>query len=261
MDYPEEDNQIIADLVDANHILAHYGVLDGFGHITARSKARPDIYYMSRVIAPALVQADGILALDLDSQPIDPEVIARGRELPADASVSLVATGGGILYGERFIHGQIYKARADVGAVVHSHSSAVVTFGISTTPFIPVIHMAGFLNASTPIFDISDEHNTGGMLVLTNPMGAAVARTLSDNPMVLMRGHGDAVVGKGVRQAVFRAMYAELNATIQMQAIALGGGVKGLTQAEIDYQGLDISNSDRPWEMWKYVVGRSASHK
>ena len=252
--YPDEDAENIADLVTANHILAHHDILDGFGHVSVRSLVKPDIYYMSRRAAPAIVRADGILAFDLDSRPIDLDIQALGRHVPPGTSTSNAATGGGVLYGERFIHGEVYRARPDVGAIVHSHSPAVITFGISTKPFVPVIHMAGFLRASTPIFDIRDEHDTGGMLVLNNRTGAAVAKSLGQGPVVLMRGHGDTVVGKTIKEAVFRAIYAELNAKVQMQAIMLGGGVNGLNAAEIAFNPTEIADPERPWQMWRYEV-------
>ena len=254
MPHPDQDAENIADLVTANHILAHHNVLDGFGHVSVRSLARPDVYYMSRRTAPAIVRADGILAFDLHSNPLDPEIQALGRNLSPNLSQSNAATGGGALYGERFIHGAIYRARPDVGAIVHSHSPAVITFGITTKPFIPVIHMAGFLRASTPIFDIRDEQDTGGMLVLSNRVGEAVAKSLGRGPMVRMRGHGDTVVGNSIKEAVFRAMYAEMNAHVQMQAIMLGGPINGLSAAEIEFNPTEIADPERPWQMWKYEV-------
>src|SRR5712692_3976851 len=117
--------QLIEDLVAANRILADQGVLDGYGHVSARHDRDPNRYLMSRSIAPELVTAADIMEYDLDSNPVD----ARGRGS----------------YLERFIHGEIYKARPDVKAVVHSHSPSVIPFGVSAAPLKPLYHMSAFL--------------------------------------------------------------------------------------------------------------------
>ena len=92
---------MIEDLVAANRILANEGVLDAYGHVSIRHPSHPSRYLLSRSCAPILVTAEDIVEYDLDSIPID----ARGR--------------AGVL--ERFIHGEVYRVRPDVGAVIHSH--------------------------------------------------------------------------------------------------------------------------------------------
>src|SRR6267154_1408284 len=153
----QQDAERIADLVLANHILADQGVVDGFGHISVRSAKNPGHYFISRSRAPALVSADDIMEFDLDDQAIDP----RGR-MP---------------YLERFIHSEIYKARPEVQSVVHSHSPAVIPFGVSDVPLRPLTHTAGFLIREVPVFEIRE---TGGnetdMLVRNKALGAALAR-------------------------------------------------------------------------------------
>ena len=167
---------LIDDLVTANHILYREGVVDGFGHVSVRSESDPARFFLARSIAPDNVIAADIMEFDLDSEPIDP----RGRRV----------------YLERFIQGAIYRARPDVIAIVHSHSPAVIPFGVTTTPLRPVSHMAGFLGMTTPVFEIRDE---GGpqtdMLIRTPDLGTALARTLGVAPFALMRGHGSVAVG------------------------------------------------------------------
>ena len=108
-----------AQLAVANHILFHQGVLDAFGHVSVRSAAAPDTFLLSRNLAPALVGVDDIQQLTLDGETDDPR--------PP--------------YLERFIHGEIYRARPDVIAVVHSHSPAVVPFSVADQPLRPMMHM------------------------------------------------------------------------------------------------------------------------
>ncbi len=224
---------LVEDLVAANRILVDQGVLDGYGHVSARHDRDPGRYLMARSIAPELVTAADIMEYDLDSVPVDP----RGRSL----------------YLERFIHGEVYKARPDVKAVVHSHSPSVIPFGVSAAPLKPLYHMSAFLWEGVPVFDIRQA--AGGMtdmLVRNGSLGAALARTLGSRAAVLMRGHGAVVVGATLPQAVFRSVYMEVNAKLQAQAMALGGPVTYLDPEEARRAEVSLGGTlARPWELWK----------
>jgi len=227
--------EIIADLVVANHILFAERVVDGFGHISVRDERDPERFLLSRSVSPATVGARDILEFDLDGEPID----AKGRKL----------------FVERFIHSEIYRARPDVHAVVHSHSPAVIPFGVTGTALRPVFHMGGFLGMSTPTFEIRD---AGGphtdMLIRDRKLGRALAHTLGQSTYALMRGHGCVAVGISIQQVVYRAIYAELNARLQSEALRLGP-VNYLTAEEA--AGAMRANDaviDRPWDLWKSKV-------
>ena len=223
---------LLDDLVAANRILAGHGVLDGFGHVSARHPARPDRYLLSRSLAPGLVTADDIVTFDLDSNPVDGD-----DRRP---------------YLERFIHGEIYRLRPDVVAVVHSHSPSVIPFAASSVPLRPVYHMGSFLGARAPVFEIRERFGTTDMLVRNPDHGAALAAALGDAPVVLMRGHGFCTVGQSIPVAVFRAIYTETNAGLQQQAIALGGTVTYLDEGEAKLsEATNRSVVARPWELWK----------
>jgi ribulose-5-phosphate 4-epimerase/fuculose-1-phosphate aldolase len=226
------DPALIADLVAANRILAEEGVLDAYGHVSIRHPSHPNRYVMSRSLAPIVVTADDIMEYDLDSNPVDPQ----GR-------TSVL---------ERFIHGEIYKARADVKAVIHSHSPAVVPFGVTQVPMRPIMHVASFLWVGVPVFEIRD---AGGpattMLVRNATLGKALAVTLDDKPVALMRGHGNVVVGPDVRTAVSRAIYTEVNARLQAIAIGLGGPITYISAEEGTARDKTPGDVGRAWELWK----------
>jgi ribulose-5-phosphate 4-epimerase/fuculose-1-phosphate aldolase len=227
------DPKLIEDLVAANRILVDQGVLDGYGHVSMRHPADPARYLMSRSLAPELVTAADVLEYDLDSNPID----ARGRTT----------------FLERFIHGEIYKVRSDVKAVVHSHSPSVIPFGVSGTALRPLYHMSAFLGESVPVFDIRSA--MGGMtdmLVRTPQIGQALARTLGTRPVALMRGHGAVAVGPSLPHAVFRSVYTEIHTRLQAQAMALGGNVTFLDPEEARRAEASIDGTlSRPWELWR----------
>lgn len=224
---------LIEDLVDANHILFHQNVVDGFGHVSVRHPERPDRFLLSRSMAPALVQAADIMAFDLDANP----VTADGR--PA--------------YLERFIHAEIYRARSDVNAVVHSHSLSVIPFGVvSGVALRPISHMCGFLGEGAPVFEIRDKAgDASDLLVRNRELGAALARSLGQSAAVLMRGHGSTVVGRSVRQAVFRAVYTEIGARLLTEALRLGPP-NYLTPGEAAATtGANEGQINRAWDLWR----------
>ena len=224
---------LIEDLVAASRILADQGVVDGYGHVSVRHDRDPNRYLMSRSLAPALVMAGDIMEWDLDSVPVD----ARGR------------TG----FLERFIHGEIFKARPDVMAIVHNHSPSVIPFGVTSAPLRPLYHMSAFLGGGVPVFDIKQAAGGPTDMLIRNPaLGHALAQTLGSRPVALMRGHGAVVVGSSVRVAVFRSVYTEMNARLQAQAMALGGPVTYLDPEEARKAETNVGGTiDRPWELWK----------
>jgi HCOMODA/2-hydroxy-3-carboxy-muconic semialdehyde decarboxylase len=226
---------LIDDLVSANHILFKEGVVDGFGHVSVRDERDPERFLLSRSIAPATVTARDVMEFGMDGEPIN----ARGRSP----------------YLERYIHSEIYRARPDVMAVVHSHSPALIPFGITGTRLKPVFHMSGFLGQATPIFEIRD---AGGpatdLLIRDRDLGAALARALGAAPFALMRGHGSVAVGATLKQVVYRAIYAEVNARLQSEALRLGA-INYLNDAEAASASRTMDGViDRPWALWKARV-------
>jgi HCOMODA/2-hydroxy-3-carboxy-muconic semialdehyde decarboxylase len=226
---------LIEDLVSANHILFKEGVVDGFGHVSMRDERDPERFLLSKSIAPATVTARDVMEFGMDGEPLNP----RGRKP----------------YLERYIHSEIYRARPDVQAIVHSHSPALIPFGITGTSLRPVFHMSGFLGSATPIFEIRE---AGGpatdMLIRDRKLGAALARALGTAPFALMRGHGSVAVGATLKQVVYRAIYAEVNARLQSEALRLGTITFLNEQEAANASRTNDSVIDRPWGLWKARV-------
>jgi len=222
---------MIDDLVSANHILYRQGVVDGFGHVSVRSERDPQRFLLARSMAPALVTAADIIEFDLDGNAID--------------------AGGRNVYLERFIHGAIYKRRPDVTSVIHSHSPSVIPFGVTGTSLRPLYHMSGFLGAGSPIFDIRAEAGMTDMLIRDNRLADALARALGGADFVLMRGHGSVAVGRSIRHAVYRAVYAEINARLQAEATRLGAVT--FLHPEEARKAAETNDAalTRAWELWK----------
>jgi ribulose-5-phosphate 4-epimerase/fuculose-1-phosphate aldolase len=230
----DPDEARIEDIVTASHILTNEGILDSFGHISARSVKNPDHFYMPRAMAPALVSRADIVEVGLDCKPI-----------AADAPR---------LNGERYIHCEVYKARPDVQSVIHTHDLAVIPFGIAGVPLRPVVAQAGFLPPETPLFEVRDSNANmpkRGMLVLNAQLGDALAKTLGANPVALMRGHGDTVVGSSVREATIRTLYTHIDAQAQIAGMALNPKVVALDDAELAANAAENFDADRPWQNYK----------
>lgn len=226
------DPASIEDLVVAGRILVDQGVLDGFGHVSMRHPKDPTRFLMSRSLAPALVTAADIIEHDLDGKGID----ANGRTL----------------FLERFIHAEVYRARPDVMAVVHSHSPGVIPFTVSKVPMKAMFHNSAFLAQGVPIFEIRQAFGMTDMLVSNSEIGRQLAAALDDKPVVLMRGHGNVITAPTVPLAVFRAVYTEVNARLQLQAAQLGGEINFLTPEEgTKADKINDVIYARPWDLWK----------
>jgi ribulose-5-phosphate 4-epimerase/fuculose-1-phosphate aldolase len=225
------DPALLEDLVAANRILSDHGVLDAYGHISARDPAHPRHYWISRSMAPALVTAADIIACDLDNRPVRP--------------------GETRLFFERVIHGEIYKARPDVMAVLHNHSPSLIPFCNSDTRLRPMVGSAAFLGEGAPVFDIRTVDDEGDLNICTIPQAQGLAQALGRHGLLLLRGHGAVAVGESIRQVVRRAIIAESNAKQQLQASLLGP-VHFLTASEIDYaRRMKPKDPERAWQLWK----------
>ena len=228
----------VADVAAAARILAARGVVDGFGHVSIRHPNAPDRYLMSRALAPALVTPVDIVEYDLESVTCDPDA-PKG-------------------FLERFIHGQIYKARPDVCAVVHSHSPSVIPFGLTKAPMQACFHNAAFLAQGVPVFDIARDHGATDMLVSDNDKGVALADCLSDKPVALMRAHGSVACGPSLEVAVFRAVYTEVSARVQHWALALAeDGERLAVLSEEEGRLADVPNQTagmRAWDLWRAEI-------
>jgi HCOMODA/2-hydroxy-3-carboxy-muconic semialdehyde decarboxylase len=233
---PADSNEArIEDLITASHILANEGILDSFGHATVRSVTDPTHFFMPRAMPPALVSRADIVELDLDCKPVTPNAPR--------------------LNGERYIHCEVYKARPDVQSVIHTHDLAVIPFGLTGTPLKPVLAQAGFLPKETPLFEVRDAYGPSaqerGMLVLNSALGKALAAKLADNPVVLMRGHGETVVGRSVKEATVRTLYTNIDARAQAAAAAMGPKLVALDDAELATNARENFDADRPWENYR----------
>ena len=226
----------IEDLITASRILANEGILDSFGHATARSATDPGHFSMPRAMPPALVTRADIVEVDLDCKPVMPNAPR--------------------LNGERYIHCEVYKARSDVQSVIHTHDLAVIPFGLTGISLKPVLAQAGFLPLEVPLFEVreanaSEPENKRGMLVLNATLGDALAKKLGAGPVVLMRGHGETVVGRSVREATVRTLYTHIDAQAQSAALALSPNITAMNAAELATNAAENFDADRPWQNYK----------
>jgi HCOMODA/2-hydroxy-3-carboxy-muconic semialdehyde decarboxylase len=228
---------LFEELVTANRILAREGVVDSFGHVSARHPDNPQRFFLSRARAPDCIEAGDIMEFTLAGEPVDP----RGRAP----------------YLERFIHGGAYEARPDVNSVVHNHSPSVIPFGVTDRRLKPLLHMCANIGHEVGIWDSHDKFGDTALLVENVEMGRDLARAIGPRRTILMRGHGATIVAPNVRHAVFISVYLEVNAKLQMQAMAMGD-IKFLTDGEVDkvIARTGPYTLNRAWENWCRRAGR-----
>lgn len=229
---PDEKADVLSDLVVANRILADQGVVDGYGHVSLRHPTNPGRFLISRWLAPELVTENDIMELDLTCH----SVLGDQRKP----------------YSERFIHGEIYRARWDVHAIVHTHAPSVVLMGVCREPLLPIYHMSAFIGAGVPVFDIRKTAGMTDMLVSDATRGSALAETLGNAAAALMRGHGGVTVGTSLSQAVARSVYLKINSELQIHV--LGRPVDFLAPEEARLAELRTRDYPKDWEMWKRKV-------
>src|SRR4029453_5526976 len=230
---------LLEEIVTANRILAHEGVVDSFGHVSARHPDNPKRFLLSRARAPERIGEDDIMGFPAEGEPVN----ARDRAP----------------YLERFIHGGIYEARPDVHSVVHAHAEDVLPFSITTTPLRPVIHSGTFMGAHVPVWDIADNFGHHTNLLVTNmPQGRDLARCLGSNSVVLMRGNRFAAAAQSLIEVVRISVYVPRNARALLAAMRLGGEIKGLSHGEIAARAADYTPySVQTWRAWEYWANRA----
>lgn len=231
MTLPAADPALVEKLAVANRILFDQGVVDGFGHISVRHDKSPGHFLLSCNRAPGLVRPEDILSYDMNGD----------LAVPSDKRS----------YLERFIHSEIYRVRPDVVSVVHSHSPSVIPFGVTGQRLRPVFHMSGFLGSGSSLFEIRDAGGNTDMLIRDSGLGKALAQSLGQHSCVLMRGHGSTTVAPSIELAVYRAIYAEVNAKLQLQAAALGP-INFLTEEEAALAAATTEGQVvRAWDLWR----------
>jgi ribulose-5-phosphate 4-epimerase/fuculose-1-phosphate aldolase len=240
---PNKLKDLIEDLALANRMLAHEGVLDAFGHVSARHPSDPGRYLLPRSRSPALIEPGDILEFTLDSEPVKPPKVH--------------------MYAERVIHGCIYQARPDVMAVCHHHAPAIMPFAIAGKPIVPVFHLGAAMGEEMPFWDQHDEFGDTNLLVVKQEEGNSLARALGRHPAVLMNRHGATVVGGGLKELVSRAIFICQNAEYQLRALMLGA-VNPLHRGEIKLAGAISGLPNvvmRTWEYWSARAGGQASQR
>ncbi|MGB6350109.1 MAG: class II aldolase/adducin family protein [Pseudolabrys sp.] len=232
------DPKLIEDLVAANRILADQGLLDGWGHVSVRHDRDPNRFLMARGMAAQLVTAQDIIEFDLDSRPVDT------HGLPMSA-----------LFTERYIHGEIYKLRPDVIAIVHTHAPSLIPFGVTKVPLLPMYHRSAFISFGIPVFEIRERGGMTDMLIRNATLGRNLAEALGDHPAALMRGHGAVITGPSLPRVVGRTIFLALNATLQAQAMSMGTPITYMDPEEArkieEREGHGLA---RTWEGWKQKV-------
>lgn len=176
-------------------ILAEQDIVDAYGHLSARAPDRENCFLITRAMSPALATPGDWLVMTFDGE---------------------VVAGDGFPNQEWPIHACIYRARPDVGSVLHSHSKWSRVFSVSPVKLRGVLmQQAADWNEGVPVY-----RKPG--LIRTRERGDDLAATLGKGSAALLRGHGDVVVDQDVTRAVMRAVTFKQNAEVLHAVLAHG---------------------------------------
>src|SRR5262252_4665200 len=230
-------DDLLRDLVVANRILSHEDVVDAYGHISVRHPDNTKRFFMSRSLAPELVERNDLIEFDQEGEPIN------DNRQP---------------YLERFIHAAIFEARPDVMAVVHAHAEDTLPFGLVATPLEPVIHSGSFIGGKVPVWDIRNKFGDTNLLVTNMMQGRDLAKCLSNGNVALMRGHGFVSAARSIIEVVRLSVYLPRNARVQMNSMRMGGKVIALAKGEIAARAAGYKpHSPETWRAWQYWANRA----
>lgn len=179
----------------ACRILAMDGHTDlTLGHVTALAP-NGEIYMKCKDLGLNEVTPADVLTMDLN-----------GRKLAGNGEVHL----------EAVLHTEVYRARPDVKAVVHTHPPYTTALSAVATPLEFVSHDAVLFRDGLAIFDETAD------LIVDTAQGKAVARALGSCRALLLRNHGVLAVGSSVPWVVYTALTLERACKLQHIARTLG---------------------------------------
>ena len=215
----------------ANRILAREGVLDAFGHISLRHPTKPERFFLARSLAPELVTQQDVLEYELTGEPVAPTEFAH--------------------YSERVIHSAIYRARDDINAICHHHSVAMMPFCLTEIKLRVVTQLGATIGAVVPLWDQRVEFGASNHLVTREVEATSLARALGSNNLVLMKRHGATVVGRNLRELVFRSIYSCRDADLQLRALNYGE-ISAFTDEEVKLaEKFPETTMRRAWDYWR----------
>lgn len=202
-----DTTELSARLVMGCRILAEQEIIDAYGHLSARHPEHTEWFIINRGMSPALVMTEDFIVLDQDGQ---------------------VVGGNGQPNAEWPIHASIYRARPDVGSVLHSHSRLSKIFSLSARK------LRGMILADAPNWQAGLPVYRAPGLITNQERGAALAQTLGVGSAALLRGHGDIVVGADVTAAVMSAVTLKQNADVYHEVLKHGGEPDLWTTSELE---------------------------
>lgn len=223
----------INDLVIANRILAHHGVFDEYGHISARHPTDPSRFLLARDCAAAYVEPGDILEFTLEGAPVGDD--------------------NRLLCPERFLHAAIYAARPEVSSVLCAGSEDVLPFSITQTPLCAVLGTVGDMGTKVPVWDITEKFGDGTDLRVSSVERAHdLASRLGGYRVVLVRGVGFVATGRTINDAVKTSVYIPKNARSLAQSLVFGT-ICPISQGEVNQRlAIDPESNAmrRGWEYW-----------
>lgn len=176
------------------------------------------------------------------------EEAAPEQILTIGLDTELIA-GAGRVHLESVLHTEVYAARDDVNAVIHTHPAYSTAFGATLARLQMINHDAVLFHNGLSYFDDTAD------LIVNPEQGAAVARALGDRSVVIMRGHGVLIAERSIPWAVYTAL--TLERVIRLQSIAESlGDLQPMSQEEADAIYPGKYRDEFVDAYWRYLIRR-----
>jgi L-ribulose-5-phosphate 4-epimerase len=220
--------ELKAMVATACRIIYRLGLSDYLGHPSARVAGTDRVVikpkHSERIRGMDTMTAADMVVIDLDGQ------LVEGQDPPPS---------------EVFIHTEIYRARPDVLAVVHTHQPVATELGIYGVPILPILHI------EAPLVEQPMPTWPSARMVVTPELGRELARALGTHRVCHLQGHGIVSVGDSVREATLGAIYLERLAKANLVGLQIGRQPRVIPPHEIE----DLKQTvAAPAGRWAYYV-------
>jgi ribulose-5-phosphate 4-epimerase/fuculose-1-phosphate aldolase len=229
----EKNEKELRELVaTAGAVLYQQGLTDYLGHCSARVPGTDRVIIKPKhsrtVRSPAELGPDDMIVIDLDGNLIE------GSDPPPS---------------ECFIHTEIYRARTDVHAVVHTHQKAATLLGVVGADLLPVLHVPAVLTdgGTMPTWPCP-------VLVTKPEQGRELAASLGPAGLCHLQGHGIVSVAADIRRAAVTAVALEQLAEANLTILQTGRSPRVITEGELDELRSVVASIDGRWAYYVQLL-------
>jgi len=220
------DARLRAEVAACSRILVMENLLDYSGHVSARVPGEEAYYIQAGADPRSELDPNRLIKVDFEGNVVGGANLKPPIEIP--------------------IHGEIYKARPDVNAVLHCHMDLAIAFTLmEDVQLMPMRSRAIRWQSGIPT-------NPDPSHIRTKEQGKRLADDLGPHHAALMRAHGMVLVAESIPAILGDAVHFDENARAQMQVMQAGCKPKPLTAEEIKMCNATEVRDFHNDKLWRY---------